>query len=81
MKNVAKKYWNATTPLRDRCPDVGTHTPAPSGQLQWASWAEVKNKTHVQQQCPTCHLWTIWVPRKAKAKMPIISIIRRPKTP
>lgn len=41
---------------------VCEHTPEPTGYLQWHAWAEEKAKTHIQERCPVCGLWAIWVP-------------------
>lgn len=35
----------------------------PSGYIQWQDWAMRKAKTHKQQRCPDCGLWTIYVPK------------------
>lgn len=50
------------------CPDVKKHTkfPVGLGYLDWHVWAEKKEKTHVQTQCPTCKLWVIWKKKEAK---------------
>lgn len=36
-------------------------------------WCDRMNKTHKQARCPTCSLWSIWLPRKGKdhGKAPI----------
>ncbi len=47
----------------DRQPCAVRHTPSPSGYLDWDRWAGRMAATHVQQQCPDCHLWLIWVPK------------------
>lgn len=49
------------------CPDREKHTPCPSGYLEWHAWAEKKAKTHEQETCPTCGLYSIW---KRKAAVP-----------
>lgn len=46
------------------CSDTNYHTPQPSGYIEWHDWAERMTKTHVQKQCPTCGLWSWWVPIK-----------------
>lgn len=52
------KYGSA-----EDCPDVGTHTAAPSGYLAWHAWAEEIGKTHTQTRCPTCGYWAVWIPK------------------
>lgn len=32
----------------------------PSGYLAWHEWAERKDRTHEQTQCPKCGLWVFW---------------------
>lgn len=44
------------------------HAPAPSGYLAWHEWAEKKSRTHRQIRCACCGLWTIWIPKKRKAR-------------
>ncbi len=40
------------------------HTPMPRGFLEQTTWAERMLQTHVQQRCPGCGLWKVWVPRE-----------------
>lgn len=40
-----------------------SHTPCPSGYLEWHDWAREKIKTHTQHRCPVCKRWAIWKPR------------------
>jgi hypothetical protein len=44
------------------------HTPCPEEYLAWHEWAERKAKTHVQERCPHCGLWAIWVRRHGGAE-------------
>jgi hypothetical protein len=46
------------------CSDFENHTPGPEGYLAWHSWAQMMSKTHRQERCPTCGLWTIWRPKR-----------------
>lgn len=46
------------------CPNGTEHTPQPRGYLEWHEWAEEKSKTHLQEKCPGCGLYEIWVPRE-----------------
>ena len=48
----------------ETCPDRSKHTKAPSGYLEWHSWATRKARTHRQTQCDTCRLWAIWIPKQ-----------------
>jgi len=48
-----------------RCPNYWAHTRGPDGDLAWHEWAEEKQKTHKQQQCPGCGLYSIWSPRRS----------------
>lgn len=50
------------------CPDFKKHTKQPDGYVEWHTWAEKKEKTHVQTQCPTCKLWAIWVKKEKACK-------------
>lgn len=36
----------------------------PSGYLQWHAWAEKREKTYSQSQCPECGLWVIYERRR-----------------
>lgn len=45
-----------------RCADL--RTPSPVGYLEWREWAAEKSKTHRQEQCPECGLWSVWKPKK-----------------
>lgn len=56
---------------KSKCPDKQYHNmedKEPSGYVAWFEWAEKLNKTHEQKQCPTCGLYTYWVPRRESAK-------------
>lgn len=54
-------------PSKDDCPDKAKlHTKSPDGGLSYAEWTDKKSKTHVQERCPTCGYWSVWVPKKAK---------------
>lgn len=46
-----------------KCANGGKHTPQPTGYLQWHMWAEEKAKTHRQERCPACGLWSVWKPK------------------
>lgn len=41
------------------------HTPCPSGYVQWCQWAKEMHKTHMQEKCPGCGRYKVWV-RKRK---------------
>ena len=49
------------------CSSASTHTPAPSGYLQWHGWAERMAKTHRQLRCRGCRLFKVWVPKGSRA--------------
>ena len=50
------------------CPDIKNHYKSGKeeklGYCQYLDWAEKKNKTHEQKQCPTCSYWVIWEKRQ-----------------
>lgn len=48
------------------CPDRIHHTDAPTGYIQWHSWAKKMALTHKQVKCTGCDLYVIWVPKKQK---------------
>lgn len=54
----------------ETCPSRSKHTPCPSGYIAWHEWAEAKEKTHEQTQCPTCGFWAIWKRRRRAARDP-----------
>jgi len=49
----------------ENCPDIETHTAAPSGYLAWHAWAEKMSKTHRQAKCPSCGFWAVWYEKAA----------------
>lgn len=50
--------------LAPRCPDKASHTECPEGYIQWHAWAEKMSKTHEQERCAGCGLFTIWRPKR-----------------
>lgn len=44
------------------------HTKSPAGYLQWHSWAERMERTHIQRQCRGCGLWSIWEPKETSGE-------------
>lgn len=51
-----------------KCPTEELHTDVEEEKLTyvgWHEWAVAKAKTHIQQKCPGCGLYKIWVPRDA----------------
>lgn len=51
------------TPVPGGCGEA-EHTPAPVGYLAWHEWAERMAETHVQQRCPACGRWAVWIPKE-----------------
>lgn len=51
-------------PLDAPCPNTENHTPCPTGYVAWHEWAAEKAKTHDQETCPECGLYSIWRPRE-----------------
>jgi hypothetical protein len=39
----------------------------PTGYVAWFDWVERKATTHEQLQCPVCHRWAIWKPKRKRA--------------
>lgn len=51
---------------RDTCPDRDKyHFDLPVGVVQRVEAIVLLLPTHVQSQCPTCHLWVVWTLRAA----------------
>jgi hypothetical protein len=50
--------------MTDPCPQQHRHTKCPSDYRGWHPWAERKIRTHLQQRCPGCGLWKIWVKKR-----------------
>lgn len=38
----------------------------PQGYLEWHEWAERMSRTHHQERCPGCQLYTVWRPGRAE---------------
>ena len=53
-----------TDDVTQSCPNEANHTPAPTGYLPYAAWADRMHRTHKQQKCPGCGLYVIWVPKE-----------------
>lgn len=50
---------------KERCPNDVDHTPHPSSYLNHHEWAEgMMKRGYVQERCPGCGLWAIWVKKK-----------------
>lgn len=44
------------------CPNLGQHTPHPTGYLGHSAWAEQMILTHDQRECSGCNRPEIWEP-------------------
>lgn len=42
------------------------HTPAPTGYVARAEWAERMSRTHRQVRCPGCGLFKVWVRKETR---------------
>lgn len=61
MARLAKPKEVAYT---EQCEHPLFYPGEPQGQydmLGWDAWATEMSRTHVQEKCPHCNLWTIWV--------------------
>jgi hypothetical protein len=45
------------------CPNTECTVSEPSDYIHWHEWARKKSKTHKQTKCPTCGLYTVWIPK------------------
>jgi hypothetical protein len=66
FKTMMQKASKATEEHKPNDLCAETHTPCPTGYLQWHAWAERMSRTHKQKRCSHCGLFAIWVPKKDK---------------
>lgn len=51
------------------CPNRSKHTKGqPETEVVWHAWADKKQQTHDQVQCPVCGFWCIWKKRLRSAQ-------------
>jgi hypothetical protein len=60
MTRAAEVFTVETCPLRS------THTPAPTGYLEWHAWAARMSMGHIQSKCHKCKTYSIWKVRGTK---------------
>lgn len=53
--------------MKRPCDKPELHTEQPELYSDWQSWAIKMSKTHYQEQCPSCGLWAVWVPKDSVA--------------
>lgn len=46
------------------CPLAHTHTPAPTGYVEWHQWAARMSRAREQVRCAGCGLYQIWIFRR-----------------
>ena len=53
--------------IKGQARECPTNPGEPTSYPDWHEWAAKKSRTHRQEQCPTCGLYHVWVPKEQPA--------------